>query len=76
MSSYALLPHKPGIIPNLKQVKAKRNELIEKQKELRSVYKSAQMKQKESDTVGHNLDTILKQPDIMSNKRHRHTMRE
>ncbi len=68
MPSYALLPHKPGMIPNLKQVKAKRNELIEKQKELRSVYKSAQMKLKEIDTVGHNLDTILKQPDITKMK--------
>ena len=63
MPSYALLNHTPGKIPNLHQVKAKRDELIREQKSIRADYKSARVKELELGTIVKNMDTILGRDD-------------
>ena len=59
MPSYALLNHTPGKIPNIRQVKAKRDELIREQKSIRADYKSARVKERELGIIVKNMDTML-----------------
>lgn len=56
----------------LDKLKAKRSELISKQKKLRTRYYSAKNAEKELAVVKKNVDTILKKPSLDNeHKKHR-----
>lgn len=62
----------PGKFVSLDKLKAKRSELINKQKKLRTRYYSAKNAEKELYSIKRNVDNMLKEPSInKERKKHR-----